>query len=101
VDLGNLVHERSFPTMDLWRMGICTIRYDINGVDCYCVGERGGEECGILLLAWRSVVSGLREDSCFMIAPVHFEGRIPDHDFLLCSNLIAFGNAFTQWNLAS
>ena len=60
-----------------------------------------GEECGILLLAWRSVVSGLREDSCFMIAPVHFEGRIPDHDFLLCSNLIAFGNAFTQWNLAS
>jgi hypothetical protein len=42
VDLGNLVHERSFPTMDLWRMGICTIRYDINGVDCYCFGERGG-----------------------------------------------------------
>lgn len=52
-------------------------------------------------LAWRSVVSDLRDDSCFMIAPVYLKGWIPDHDFLLCNNLSVFGNPFTQWPLAS
>ncbi len=70
-------------------MAICTIRYDINGVDYYWLGGKGKGGMWHFALAWRSVVSGLREDSCFMIARVYFKGQIPYHDFLLCNNLSA------------